>query len=102
MSERITPATVEGEEPDDLEEVMKFPMTFPVKVMGLNVDALPKELAEIARTRFDHFDEKLMTVEYSRTKKYMAVTITVIAQSRPQLDDFYRALVAHPNVKVVL
>lgn len=102
MSEKTTPADTSVEQPDDLVEVMQFPMTFPVKVMGLNVESLPGELADIARARFKNFDEKLTTIEYSRTKKYMAVTLTVVAESREQLDDFYRALVGHANVKVVL
>jgi uncharacterized protein len=34
--------------------------------------------------------------------KYISLTCTVTATSKPQLDDLYRALTAHPWVKVVL
>ena len=32
----------------------------------------------------------------------MSVTLVVLADSREQLDDFYRRVVAHPLVKVAL
>ena len=33
---------------------------------------------------------------------YIGLTVTVRATSRPQLDDLYRALSAHPMVKIVM
>ena len=39
--------TEEAKAVDQAESVMKFPMDFPIKVMGLTVPALPKEVAAI-------------------------------------------------------
>ena len=45
-----------------------------------------------------------MTVETRPSKggNYLGITITVTATSRPQLDELYRTLTAHPMVKIVL
>ena len=90
--------TEEAKAVDQAESVMKFP----IKVMGLTVPALPKEVAAIARAHFEDFDDSLTQVSFSRTRKYQCVTITVRARSREQLDDVYRALTASPMVKIVL
>ena len=62
----------------------------------------PKVVADIARLHCDDFDDSKTTVEYSRTRKYMSVTVEVIARSKEQLDDLYRAYTSNPMVKIVL
>ena len=87
---------------DEASSVMKFPMDFPIKVMGLAAPTFPKVVADIARLHCDDFDDSKTTVEYSRTRKYMSVTVEVIARSKEQLDDLYRAYTSNPMVKIVL
>lgn len=87
---------------DTAEATMKFPMDFPIKVMGLAVPGFSREVADIARAHFEDFDESLMETSFSRTRKYQSVTITVRARSREQLDNIYRALTSSPMVKIVL
>ena len=84
------------------EALMKFPMEFPIKVMGDASPAFPKEIIEITKSHFEDFDEKNVVVTWSRTCKYQCVTVTVTARSREQLDDMYRALTACPMVKYAL
>lgn len=84
------------------EAIMKFPMDFPIKVMGLACPGLYREIMDIAKTHFEDFDESLTETSFSRTRKYQCITITVRARSREQLDDAYRALTSSPMVKVVL
>ena len=43
-----------------------------------------------------------MRTRASRGGRYLAVTVTVRAQSRDQLDDIYRALSAHERVLFAL
>lgn len=86
---------------EDANEVMKFPMDFPIKVMGTASPSFPTTVADIARAHFEDFDEKTVEVRYSRTRKYMSVTVTVVARSREQLDSVYRAYHACPDVKFV-
>lgn len=89
--------------PADIQEsLLKFPTNFPMKIMGLATESLPSTITSIAHEHFDDFDESTLKIDYSRTKKYMAVSIIVRAQSREQLDAMYRACTSHPDIKVVL
>lgn len=83
-------------------EVMQFPMDFPVKVMGLNEADFPDTVANIARTIFPNFDNSKTKIALSSNKKYISVNIVVHAESRAQLDDLYRAITSYPKVKVAL
>lgn len=86
----------------DSPELLQFPCAFPIKIMGHSHDDLPEVVAAIA-ARFDPgFDAASMRLRPSSRGNYLAVSITVTATSRQQLDDLYRALSGHPMVKVVL
>jgi hypothetical protein len=84
------------------QSLITYPSRFPIKVMGARVDGFVDALVEVAR-RFDTgFDPATIEQRPSRAGNYLGVTLTVTATSREQLDDLYRALTAHPMVKVVL
>ena len=70
--------------------------------MGANVDGFAQAIAELAM-RFDPaFDPATIEMRPSKSANYLGLTITVTATSRAQLDDLYRALTAHPMVKIVI
>jgi uncharacterized protein len=82
--------------------LIEYPSTFPIKVMGMNVDGFAAAMIEAAR-RFDPaLDAQAVTTRPSRGGKYLGVTLSVTATSRAQLDALYGALTAHPMVKFVL
>ncbi len=84
------------------DSLIEYPSRFPIKVMGAKEPGFADTIAQIAR-RFDPgFDAATVELRDSRAGNYQGVTITVTATSREQLDDLYRALTAHPLVKVVL
>ena len=84
------------------ESLIEYPSRFPIKVMGAKVDGFVHAVTEIAK-RFDPaFDAATVELRNSSQGNYLGITITVTATSREQLDDLYRALTAHPMVKVVL
>jgi putative lipoic acid-binding regulatory protein len=84
------------------QSLIEYPSLFPIKVMGSNVDGYADAVLEIAR-RFDPLlDDSRIETRLSSGNKYLALTVTVTATSREQLDDLYRALSSHPMVKVVL
>lgn len=90
------------QQPAQEESLIEYPSLFPIKVMGLHDDQLVHSISAIAK-RFDpFFDPATIELRPSSKGKYLGVTITVTATSRAQLDDIYRALTAHPLVKVVL
>ena len=82
--------------------LIEYPSLFPIKVMGANVDGYADAVLDVAR-RFDPLlDDSRIETRLSSGNKYLALTVTVTATSREQLDELYRALSSHPMVKVVL
>ena len=62
---------------------------------------LPATLAIVQRHAPD-FDGTTMEMRASTGGKYVSLTCTITATSKPQLDALYRELSGHPLVKVVL
>jgi len=84
------------------QSLIDYPSSFPIKVMGANVDGFVHAVTEVAR-RFDPtFDAATVEIRPSSGGKYLGVTVTITATSREQLDELYRTLSTHPMVKVVL
>ena len=84
------------------ESLIEYPSQFPIKVMGLKADGFVHAITQIAESFDPAFDATTVELRDSKAGNYLGVTITVTATSRAQLDDLYRALSAHPMVKVVL
>ena len=102
MTEQKKNVTTDVTDVEVQESLITYPTMFPMKIMGAAKDDFPETVASIAKAHFDDFDASTMKVGYSRTKKYMAVSIEVFGRSREQLDAMYRACTSHPDVKVVL
>lgn len=84
------------------DSLIEYPSLFPIKVMGAKVDGLVHAITTVAHQFDPQFDASRIELRESKAGNYLGVTITVTATSREQLDDLYRALSAHPMVKVVL
>ena len=80
---------------------MKFPCSFPLKVMGRNNNAFESAVREILSR---HLDSKPIELESrsSSSGKYLSVTATFTATSREQLDALYRELNSHELVVMTL
>ena len=84
------------------QSLIQYPCDFPIKVMGAHVDGFAEALVAVARQFDPGFDAASVATRPSSGGKYLAVTLTIRATSREQLDGIYRALTGHPMVKVVL
>ncbi|MEK7346117.1 MAG: DUF493 family protein [Pseudomonadota bacterium] len=84
------------------ETLIEYPSFFPIKVMGLTHDGFVHAMVQVAQQFDPGFDASTVELRPSKGGKYLGVTLTVTATSREQLDNLYRALTAHPMVKVVL
>ena len=82
--------------------LLEFPCAFPLKIMGLASDALAQTVLEVVRRHAPDFDGATMEMRASSSGKYISLTCTITATSKPQLDALYRELSGHPMVKVVL
>ncbi|GAV20971.1 hypothetical protein MMIC_P1949 [Mariprofundus micogutta] len=84
------------------ETLLEFPCRFPIKVMGTNTANFENEIAVISRKHVPDLSEAAIKSRPSSGGKYLAVTVTFIATSKAQIDELYRAINAHPSVKMVL
>lgn len=84
------------------ETLLEFPSRFPIKVMGLQHESFQPVVVQLVRQHAPDFSEVDIEVRASTSGKYVSLTLTVLATSKPQLDDIYRALTGHELVKYVL
>lgn len=95
MAEEISPNT-------ETETLIEFPCNFPIKVMGETHDEFTAEVTKAIQLHIPEFGSHLIEMRGSAGGKYISLTCLVYVTSKPQLDDIYRTLTAHPMVKVVL
>lgn len=84
------------------ETLLEFPCNFPLKIMGKREDGFAQTIAEVVRRHAPDFDPATMEMRPSSKGNYLALTCTIRATSKLQLDNLYRELSSHPMVKVVL
>ena len=84
------------------DSLIEYPCLFPVKVMGAKTDDFVLQMTALAKQHDPFLDATTIAQRDSAGGKYISLTITITATSRDQLDNFYRALTAHPLVKYAL
>ena len=84
------------------ESLIEYPCDFPIKIMGAAREDFAQAMLIVVRAHAPEFAETDMSVRASGKGNYLAVTCTVRANSREQLDNLYRDLSSHPYVKLVL
>lgn len=82
--------------------LLDFPCDFPVKAMGLATEDFDRRVAELVRRHAPDLGEGAVRSRPSQGGKYLAVTVTVRATSRAQLDAIYRELSACEAVLMAL
>lgn len=88
--------------PEQAETLLVFPCDFPVKIMGERSDDFAQCMLEIVLRHAPDFVSERVAMRASRGGRYLAVTCTIRATSKQQLDALYQELSAHPQVKVAL
>lgn len=82
--------------------LLEFPCDFPIKIMGARTDDFAQTVVEIVLRHAPDFAAETVEMRPSKAGNYLAVTCTIRATSKAQLDALYLELTAHPMVKVVL
>ncbi|MCC6070378.1 DUF493 family protein [Massilia sp. GCM10020059] len=85
--------------PDSL---IEYPSDFPIKVMGATHVDFAATIVDVVLEFDPTFHIGRLEERPSAKGNYTGLTVTVRATSRAQLDDLYRALSAHPMVKIVM
>ena len=85
------------------QEILKFPCSFPIKIMGINHEDLLPEVIAIITKHVSNFNPQAdITTRPSNKGNYLAITATIMATSKQQLDTIYLELHKHKLVKVML
>ena len=84
------------------ESLIDYPSDFPIKIMGVMQDQFAQTMVEVVQKHDPEFHAGKMEMRPSSKGNYLALTVTVRATSREQLDNLYRELSSHAMVKVVL
>jgi hypothetical protein len=84
------------------ESLLKFPTTFPVKIMGKDEPGFHEAVAVIVARHVAPLSELPVTKQPSKEGRFISITVTIEAQSREQLDALYRDLSAHHLVLMAL
>ena len=79
----------------------EFPLIFPLKVIGRNADDFEGFVVSVVKTHAP-LSERTVTTRPSQSGKYLAVTVTFVAESREQLDAIYQELSGHERVLMAL
>jgi putative lipoic acid-binding regulatory protein len=89
-------------EPTEKKPLQEFPSEFPIKVMGRKDTDLRALTQAIVEKHAGPLSESAIKTRNSTDGNFLALTYTVIATSREQLDAIYRELTACKSVLMAL
>lgn len=84
------------------ESLLVFPCEFPIKAMGKSSATFEAQIIDIMRHHVPDLDETTITRRPSQGGNYLAITVTIQATSRAQLDAIYQDLTACKDVLMAL
>lgn len=82
--------------------LMEFPCMFPVKIIGTNSSSFIDDIKQITLKHFPNFTDMDLSQKLSQNNNYLALTVTVYALNQAMLDDFYKEVTQHKDIKMVL
>ncbi|MBP6528858.1 MAG: DUF493 domain-containing protein [Burkholderiales bacterium] len=97
-SATAAPAKAVGGAPSYKDTLFEFPTVYPLKIAGKNTVELEATVIDIVRRHVEDFDHTTLTVRESKGGKYLAVSVSFTARSKPQLDALYQDLTDHPHI----
>lgn len=68
---------------------LHFPCTYPLKVIGRNVDGLEDLILKVAAKHVSGIGPEAIRSQESQEAKYLAITLTFNAESREQVEAIY-------------
>ena len=82
--------------------LLQFPCDFPIKAMGRMADDVEQQVLHIIRHHAPDLPADAIQTRPSKNGKYLAITVTIQATSRTQLDAIYQDLTQCPAVLMAL
>lgn len=81
---------------------LKYPIPFPLKVIGLDEPDFEDFVIAIVRTHVPELLEENILSKLSNGNKYRSVSFQFIAESRAQMDALYAELSSHKRIIMLL
>ena len=88
--------------PERLETLFEFPCQFPIKAIGRDQGDFKALVIELIGRHVDGLDDADITTRPGNKGNYLAVTVTIEATSKAQLDAIYQDLSDHDEVIMAL
>jgi uncharacterized protein len=82
--------------------LLEFPCEFPIKIMGTATPEFRSLVLGIVTRHFGEIDGSRITERPSAGGRYVSITVTVLATSKPPIDAVYQELTACQLVRFVL
>ena len=83
------------------QSLIAFPTHFDLKIMGAAHPDFTSEILKAIQQHAPNTTEEHVKIRTSSKGNYLGATVTVYAENQEHLDNIYRAVTAHPMVKVV-
>ncbi|NNL56692.1 MAG: DUF493 domain-containing protein [Pseudomonadales bacterium] len=88
--------------PGEQAATIEFPCAYPIKVLGTASVEFEMLVIEVVEQHAPDFDASSITSRDSSKGSFRAVTLTINATGKPQLEALHTALMALDAVKMVL
>lgn len=85
---------------DNFTPELNFPCEYPIKVIGADNDNFFDFVVDLVSRHAPEVMPHEFTVNRSSGGKYLAVSVTIIAESRAQVDALYKEMGTHERIKV--
>jgi putative lipoic acid-binding regulatory protein len=86
----------------DGEELLKFPVAYPIKVVGRRSDTLRATIDAIVKQHVPDLDASQVSERASKEAHFLSITYTINAQSREQVVALANALQASKDVIMLI
>lgn len=86
----------------DKKSLIEFPCNFPLKIIGNSTESFVDEIISIVLQHFPDTLETNISAKMSEKGNYVSISAIIYAKDQQALDDLYRALTAHPDIRMVL
>ena len=97
----VSPSLI-PEQPANRESLLTFPSAFPVKVIGRDTPEFHQTVVAAFSRHAAPFDTLPVSRQPSREGRFISLTVTIVANSRAQLDALYTELSGSAHVLLTL
>lgn len=87
---------------ENTETLLEFPCEFPLKAMGKKSDSFCSMVVAVVKKHLTDPEALTISNTCSSGDKYVSVTVTFCAHSKPQLDAIYMELKSNKEVLMLL